>query len=467
MNPRAADQFEGAALISDPIHRYIQFTVPLKTGEVTEKELIDSPWVQRLRYIYQLQSARWVYPSAEHSRFQHSLGAMHLAGEFAKSLYPSLRKVVGDECPSANYIEEYLRVTGLLHDIGHGPFGHFFDDNFLHRYDLTHEDLGQTIIQNHLGDVIRQLRRSPSGPFEPGEELRPEDIAFPIKKNGKEDHSKPLWIRLLQPLTGGIFTFDNLDYVSRDSYMCGVHPGPIDRERLIHYTFFTSKGLTVHKAGNNALTTFLNARLYLYTNVYYHRTTRAIDLHLKDIFPETMKVLFPGNPLNHMEKYLELTDWSLLQDVSRWRRGGAELQSLAKEWESVLHREVKWKMAYDRTLSLNELHFGMSLIQDSDWEKRIRAVLPRSHKDLIFRVDMATQDPRPENPFAMGKKQIHIYDPSSGEITKESLAELFEFIPSKIVQCRVFALDHEQDQLLAEVAEKALKERGPATQTSV
>jgi hypothetical protein len=80
---------------------------------------------------------------------------------------------------------------------------------------------------------------------------------------------------------------------------------------------------------------------------------------------------------------------------------------------------------------------------------------------------MATQDPRPENPFAMGKKQIHIFDPSSGETTKESLAELFEFIPSKVVQFRVFALDHDNDPLLAEVAEKALRGRSHTIKTSV
>jgi uncharacterized protein len=461
------NEYEGKALFADPIHRYIQFTVPAKRGEVTEKALIDSPWVQRLRYIYQLQSARWVYPSAEHSRFQHSLGAMHLAGEFAKHLYPSLRSVLGDECPSAPFIEEYMRVTGLLHDIGHGPFGHFFDDNFLHHYNLIHEDLSQTIIQKQLGEIIQQLRRSPSGSFAPGEELSPEDIAFPIKKSGADDDRKPKWVRFLQPLTNGIFTFDNLDYVSRDSYMCGVHAGPIDRERLIHYTFFSPKGLTVHKAGNSALTTFLNTRLYLYTNVYYHRTTRAIDLHLRDIFPETMKVLFPGNPLDHMEDYLYLTDWSLLEDVSRWRRQRGDLTALGREWESVLHREVKWKMAYDRTLSLKELQYGVSRIQDADWERRIRTALPDSVRDMVFRVDMATQDPRPENPFAMGKKQIHIFDPSSGEITKESLAELFEFIPSKIVQFRVFALDHDHDQLLAEVADCALKGLAPPVHATV
>src|SRR5437667_12600361 len=93
-------EYEGTALIADPIHRYMQFTVPEKKGEVTEKARIDSSSVQRLRYIYQLQSARWVFPSAEHSRYQNSLRAMHLACEFAKHLYPSLRKVLGDERPA-------------------------------------------------------------------------------------------------------------------------------------------------------------------------------------------------------------------------------------------------------------------------------------------------------------------------------------------------------------------------------
>src|ERR687898_1686832 len=102
------NDYEGIALIADPIHRYIQFTVPQNKGEVTEKALIDSPWVQRLRYIFQLQSARWVYPSAEHTRFVHSLGTMHVAGRFARHLYPFLKKVAHD-VPSANYVEEALR----------------------------------------------------------------------------------------------------------------------------------------------------------------------------------------------------------------------------------------------------------------------------------------------------------------------------------------------------------------------
>jgi hypothetical protein len=100
--------YDGSALIADPIHEYISFTVPYSSpeaGERTEKDLIDSTWVQRLRYIFQLQSARWVYPSAEHSRFVHSLGTMHVAGRFARHLYPFLAAQF-PHVPSMNYVEE-------------------------------------------------------------------------------------------------------------------------------------------------------------------------------------------------------------------------------------------------------------------------------------------------------------------------------------------------------------------------
>jgi len=111
--------------------------------------------------------------------------------------------------------------------------------------------------------------------------------------------------------------------------------------------------------------------------------------------------------------------------------------------------------------------FGVALIQDADWERRIRSALPASAEGLVFRVDLATQDPRPESPFAMGKKQIYIYDPSTGEVATESLSELFEFIPSKVVQFRVFALDHQNDHLLSRVAEETLRGSPPSVKTSV
>ena len=174
--PVTEQHYEGLALFADPIHEYIPFTVPMERSpgacEVTEKDLIDAPWVQRLRYINQLQSARWVFPGAEHSRFQHSLGAMHVAGRFARQLYPSLC-ALEPSCPSLPYVEEVLRMAALLHDVGHGPFGHFFDENHLAQYGVGHVAVGAYIITHARDEALCRLRRSPSGPFAPQEMLEP------------------------------------------------------------------------------------------------------------------------------------------------------------------------------------------------------------------------------------------------------------------------------------------------------
>jgi uncharacterized protein len=459
--------YDGTALLGDPVHGYISFTTPRGPGEKTEKDLLDTLWMQRLRQIYQLQSARWVYPSAEHSRFQHVLGAMHLAGRFARHLYPSLKAAVPD-CPSANYVEEFLRVAALLHDIGHGPFGHFFDDNYLAQFDLTHEKVGQHIIRTELGDIIKAIRRSPTGEFGKGEKLNPDQIAFLIGKGPAPAAKQPRWVVFLQPLLSGIYTVDNLDYVMRDAYMCGVAIGAVDIDRLMYYTFFTEKGLTLHKSGLSALNMFLNARLYLYTNVYYHRTTRAIDEHLKELFKDTMAEVFPYNPVENLKEYLSLTDWSLLEAVRKWgsSKNGA-IAALGREWASILAREVKWKMAYDVTLSMRVFEKGKNIIDEAELVKRIRRNLPQKIKDLPFRVDMASQDPRPVNPLMMGERQIYVFNPSTRKVEKEPLKDFFDYIPARVVQCRVFTLNHDHDRELADIVDKVLGIQEDSIKTNV
>ncbi len=446
------------SLIADPIHHYIQFTVPRSSSdadETTEKDLIDSPWIQRLRYIYQLQSARWVYPAAEHSRFQHSLGAMHLAGQYAKHVYPSLAQTVRD-VPSLPYIEELLRITALLHDVGHGPFCHFFDHHFLQQYGLSHERVSQAVIRHEVGPLIRQVRRSPSGRFANHETLDPEYIAFLILKDpNKRSRHCPWWLQLLQPLIGGLFTADNFDYVLRDSYMCGVAIGPVDIPRLIHYTLITPKGLALHKNGLPALQMFLNARLYLYSNVYYHRTSRAIDLHLLEIFHETMECLFPHNPLQHMQKYLRLTDWSLLETVRTWElSSNRKKRRIGKEWACVLGRQVKWKTAYSKVLTIRDCRPQGPAATPAKLESRIRQKLPPQLRSLLFRVDIASKDTRPLNVLNMGQFQFYLYDPATQSVEKEKLRELLAFLPSHIVQLRIFAEDHHADAALAKAVEQ-------------
>lgn len=455
--------YDGLALIADPIHGYITFTVPYSTPEVselTEKDIIDSPWVQRLRSIYQLQSAHWVYPSAEHSRFQHSLGSMHLAGRFAKSLYPSLAETIPN-LPSLPYIEELLRVTALLHDIGHGPFCHFFDHHFLNQFSLTHERIGQVIVREHLGSSIKRLTRSPSGPFAPGEQLDPDHIAFLMLKDPhKKARDYPRWLAYVQPIIGGVYTADNCDYVLRDSYMCGVAVGPVDIDRLLHYTLMTPKGLTIHQAGLPALQMFLNARLYLYSNVYYHRTTRAIDIHLQEIFHDTMHYLFPHNPLTRMDAYLTLTDWSVIESVRGWRLTRHRTKKrLGLEWARILNRDVKWKMAYSTLLHMPSDRRRRVIIDRQKFDTRVRRMLPRHLRKIELKIDMAHKDPRPVNLLNMGGFQIFVYEPSTRAVEKESLQKFFQYLPAQLVQIRVFARDHQADAELAKAAEQVLSKR--------
>jgi len=467
----SAKTLRGKALIADPIYQYMWFTVPSPDfpDESTEQHIIDTPWIQRLRRIHQLQSARWVYPAAEHTRFQHSLGTMHMAGEFGRYLYPSLKEIV-PHIPSVNFVEELLRIAGLLHDVGHGPYGHFFDDNFLAQYGLTHEIVGQHIIMRKLGKLIRRIRRSPSGYFASAEVLDPKQIAFLIKKPQTGDEKgQPKWMRYLRQLFSGIYTVDNLDYVQRDAFMTGFSIDIVDIKRLCYYTFFSNGGLTLHQAGMSALSRFLNARLNLYSNVYYHRTTRALDLHLHEIFTETMKLILPGgNPAKDLGAYLHCDEWSLYHSVKSWV--GVEdrkKRRLGREWEKIFNRQVKWKMSYSAELSVDQIQKGFRFSEAAEYEKQIRKSLPPPFKGIKFRVDLATQDPRPINPMVEGNKSVNIFNPSTESTSLEPLREIYRFIPARVVHFRVFSLSHDHDKELAAASEKVLASMGEAITTNV
>ena len=465
----AIDTYQGRGLIADPIHQYILYTRPGGIpGEATEQDLIDTPWVQRLRRVPQLQSARWVFPAAEHSRFQHSLGAMHLAGRFAQQLYPSLRAIFPD-APSAPLIEELLRMAGLLHDVGHGPFGHFFDDNFLVDFELTHELLGQRIIREELADVVGGLRRSPGGAFNGDERIDPEWICYLMGKSYTHPlESHPRWLPFLKPLLSGVFTADNMDYVLRDAYMCGVAVGPIDIERIIYYSFFSERGLTLDRSGLQAFTMFLNARFYMYTNVYYHRTTRGIDLHLKEIFRDTMRIAFPHDLRKELHPYLHLTEWTLLEDVGRWHDAeDPERRALGAEWRHVLDRRLKWRMSGEEVLDQFEARKGQGFLNPDEVVKRVKQFLPLPLRDFPFRIDMALQDPRPLNPLRMGDRQIYVFDGATGSVSEEPLTEILKYLPGKVAQCRIFAMTHEHDAALATALKRALNEEPPSIVTNV
>ncbi len=454
--------YDRESLISDPLHGYIPFT-STRGSEVAEQTLIDHPWLQRLRRIHQLQSAWLVYPSAEHTRFQHVLGAMHLAGRAAAHLYPSLRQACGaNGTPSSVYIESLVRVAALLHDVGHGPYGHFFDDNFLDGYGLTHEDVGQHIIRTELAGAIRGIRANPHGMLAADETLEPEQVAFLIKRPRDGDvRDTPGWLRLLRSLFCGVYTVDNMDFVLRDSYMAGHGPQAFDLNRLLHYSFFTAHGLTLHAKGLSALEHFIEARDKLFRNLYFHRTVRAIDLTLIELFGPTLKLIFPGNPLDHLNEYRRLTEWSLLAEVERWSGDAdARKRELATGWRDILGRRVRWKMACERTIHFAEGQPELAnIFTDAELvERKVRSILPEALRGLTFRADVARHYHRPISSAAA--KQNFVNEPATGKVIPLSEHEQFTRLPVSLSLCRLYALDHEHDADLTSALDKLLQTRG-------
>ena len=455
-------EYSRVNLSSDPIYRYLRITkggpggVP---GECSEQDLLDSPWLQRLRRIHQLQSAWWVFATAEHSRLQHSLGAMHLAGEWLRHLYPTLSQVHAD-LPSPALVEETLRLAGLLHDVGHGPFGHFFDENYLDTWGIDHEVIGRRLIIGELAPMIEGLAASPHGDFARGERVDPRWVAYLISKDELEGFSAPDWLTVLRPLLTGPFSADNMDYVPRDSYICGVAAGPVDIQRILHYSFISEQGLTIHDHGAEALFMFLSARLYLYNQVYFHRTVRRIDLQLREIFRPSMDLILGGNPLDLLPRYRHVNEWFLMDEVDRWAGGedGPEKQSLGRQWSDIVARRLKWRLIYSNYIESRDLETGVASLTREEFSDRIRAELPAHLRDAEFEVDIASQGTKAFNPLTE-ETDVVLYDPLTGRYERNRVIDLFRRLPVRITLCRIFARDDAHREDLVGAADRALGAR--------
>src|ERR687887_1755974 len=233
--------------ITDPIHKYISFSQ-------VEKEVIDSPAFQRLRRIRQLAGAHLVYPSAQHSRFEHSLGAMHVAGLAGESLlskgYIDYAEVIQD-----------LRLAALLHDIGHGPFSHLFEEVLEYRCNTSHEELGKKIImQTEISDILERYGSS-------------------AHQICRLSFGQPKMNFMNEIISGGL-SADIMDYLPRDGLFTGAEYAKVDYHRLTSSLEVSKNRLALNRSALNSLESMLISRYEMFKAVYFHKTVRAAEVML-------------------------------------------------------------------------------------------------------------------------------------------------------------------------------------------
>jgi len=271
------------AEIRDPVHGYIKLT------EV-ERDLVDTPFVQRLRRVHQLAGSYLVYPGAVHTRFEHVVGAMHLAGQIAESLVPT-------SGVSLDEVQE-IRIAALLHDVGHGPFSHMYEEVLAEKTNVTHEDISQRIVlETPIRDVLERNGFSAK-----------KMSGFAVGKQSK----RPAFMNEI--IAGGL-SADIMDYLLRDSYFTGVEYGKVDVSRVIDSLLVVEGHLAVESAALYAFEALLLARYEMFKAVYFHRTVRAAELMLV----QSMKLADDAiglTDLSDLDNYLELTDEIVLDRLA-------------------------------------------------------------------------------------------------------------------------------------------------------
>ena len=241
-------------IINDPVFGFLSIPNELIY------DVLQHPYVQRLNRIRQLGLSYLVYPGAMHSRFGHSIGAMHLMHEAIASL-----RLKGVEISEQE--ETSAMIAILLHDIGHGPFSHVLEHTLVEG--VTHEDISLLMMERINNDLM--MRYAPNGDalLNGG----PLDLAIAIFKNEYPKH-------FLHQLISSQLDVDRMDYLCRDSFFTGVQEGRVASERLLKMLDVRDDRLVVQVKGIYSVEKFLVARRLMYWQVYLHKTSVAAEQHL-------------------------------------------------------------------------------------------------------------------------------------------------------------------------------------------
>jgi HD superfamily phosphohydrolase len=336
----------------DPVHGFVYLSE-------AEWAIVDCLTFQRLRDIRQLAMAHLVYPGATHTRFEHSLGCLHLSDVIFKAVK---RQVEQGNCPdfanafraSEKQIErgqQILRLAGLLHDLGHSPFSHSGEklmpeiENDGTRKRVQHEDMTERLIRDtEIAEKVRSCFEKGKDDEDPVEEV----IAVATgPERAKLRRSDLSWYRFLNDILAGELGSDRMDYLLRDAMHSGQSAGRFDYHKLIDsMTIVPPPEQTgeAHRLGLDGAGWLVGeqmvvARYLMYVALYFHKTKRIYEIHLEDFLKHWLQEKY-GEPHlpSEIDKYTQLTDsvvWAAIYEAAQGPEG--ELRRLARPFVDRSH----------------------------------------------------------------------------------------------------------------------------------
>jgi HD superfamily phosphohydrolase len=409
--------------IKDPVHGYVYITE-------AEKEIIDSYPVQRLRRLRQLAGAEYVYPGANHTRFEHSIGVIYLAGKVTEN--PNISQVISEEEAEA------VRIAGLLHDVGHGPFSHVFEHLLTKKLNKTHEDVTAWIIKHsELKDLLGRL----------GYEA--EDIAElavgSLSMGGKA---------FLNQIIRSSIDVDKLDFVVRDTYHTGAEYGFVDVFRLIHTFDVMDGNLAVDMGALSTLESFIIARIESFKSIYFHRVGRAAQIMLATALERADEELGLSS-FKTPEEYLSMDDYTVWAMLKNCKKSSPIIKNL--------ERRRMLKCAYEQTFYVKDKTVS-NIFSAEEFRNQIRNKIAKDAKvdpeAIIIDVPTVPSVPYHHSMF-MEPMEIPVFSKTrDGKKEVKRLSEIsgiFDVLKGFINILRVYT-DEKNRGKVAEAASKILGE---------